>query len=42
MSGRAGRRGLDNRGNVIFYGDIDYLSLMKGHLPIIKGNNTTS
>ena len=37
MSGRAGRRGLDNRGNIIFYGDIDYLSLMKGHLPIVIG-----
>ena len=39
MSGRAGRRGLDNRGNIIFYGDIDYLSLMKGHLPMIIGSD---
>tara|TARA_Y100000817_G_scaffold295601_1_gene270489 strand:- start:4927 stop:7686 length:2760 start_codon:yes stop_codon:yes gene_type:complete len=38
MSGRAGRRGMDTRGNVIFYGDIDYLSLMKGELPEIQGN----
>ena len=39
MSGRAGRRGLDNRGNVVFYGDIDIESLMKGHLPNIVGND---
>ena len=38
MSGRAGRRGMDTRGNVIFYGDINYLSLMRGELPEIKGN----
>jgi ATP-dependent RNA helicase DDX60 len=39
MSGRAGRRGMDDRGNVIFYGDIDYLSMMKGVLPCLQGSN---
>ena len=38
MSGRAGRRGKDICGNIIFYGDMDYLSLMKGELPEIQGN----
>ena len=39
MAGRAGRRGMDDRGNVIFYGDIDYLGLMKGILPNLKGSD---
>ena len=39
MAGRAGRRGKDTRGNVIFYGEIDYLSIMKGELPEIVGNS---
>jgi len=36
MSGRAGRRGKDDRGNTIFY-NLDYKQLMKGHLPTIQG-----
>ena len=37
MSGRAGRRGLDTRGNTIFY-NVDYERLMKGELPEIRGS----
>ena len=39
MSGRAGRRGHDNQGNIIFYGSMDYLSLINGELPNIIGND---
>jgi hypothetical protein len=38
MSGRAGRRGHDTRGNIIFHGIPDYLKLMKGELPKIIGS----
>ena len=38
MSGRSGRRGHDNQGNIIFYGNIDYLSLIDGNLPDIIGS----
>ena len=38
MSGRAGRRGHDNQGNVIFHNVPNYLDLMKGELPEIKGS----
>ena len=36
MSGRAGRRGKDDRGNTIFY-NVDFRGLMKGVLPDIVG-----
>jgi len=38
MSGRAGRRGKDDRGNTIFY-NLDYEQLMKGQLPDIIGSD---
>jgi hypothetical protein len=38
MSGRAGRRGKDDRGNTIFY-NLDYKQLMKGCLPNIVGSD---
>ena len=40
MSGRAGRRGHDTRGNIIFHGLPNYLELMKGELPKIEGSHT--
>lgn len=39
MSGRAGRRGKDTQGNIIFYGDMDYKSLIQGNLPKIVGSD---
>lgn len=38
MSGRAGRRGHDNQGNIIFHNISNYLDLMKQKLPKIKGS----
>jgi hypothetical protein len=40
MSGRAGRRGHDNQGNIIFHGISNYLDLMKGKLPELVGSET--
>tara|TARA_B100001287_G_C22587064_1_gene483821 strand:- start:1 stop:1059 length:1059 start_codon:yes stop_codon:yes gene_type:complete len=39
MTGRAGRRGHDNQGNIIFHGVSNYLELMKGDLPKLNGSN---
>ena len=41
MSGRAGSRGKDDRGNTIFY-NLDYKKLMKGELPNIIGSEIGS
>lgn len=38
MSGRAGRRGHDNQGNIIFHNVTDCYRLMKGSLPLVKGS----
>ena len=39
MSGRAGRRGHDNQGNIIFHNVSNYLELMKGSLPQLIGSD---
>jgi len=38
MSGRAGRRGHDIKGNIVFY-NIDYKEIMRGELPEIIGSS---
>tara|TARA_B110000971_G_scaffold14428_1_gene13366 strand:- start:2397 stop:5090 length:2694 start_codon:yes stop_codon:yes gene_type:complete len=40
MSGRAGRRGHDTQGNIIFHGIPNYIDLMKGCLPKLTGSDT--
>ena len=37
MSGRAGRRGHDNQGNILFY-NLDFKEIMKGEIPSISGS----
>ena len=39
MSGRAGRRGHDTQGNIIFHNIPNYLDLMKGELPEMNGSD---
>ena len=38
MSGRAGRRGHDNQGNILFHNVSNYKELMRGELPQIRGS----
>jgi hypothetical protein len=40
MSGRAGRRGHDTKGNIVFY-NIDYKEIMRGELPEIIGSSNS-
>jgi len=39
MSGRAGRRGHDNQGNIIFHNVTNYKTLMRGELPALRGSD---
>ena len=38
MSGRAGRRGHDNQGNILFHNVTNYKTLMRGELPALVGS----